>query len=171
MEEVAQRKGLSLTGEALYLLDEWIEDVEEIESEIEKFCLAEQKSVTADMVRELSKDEGSRALIRLLDGVCLRDGKTILSSLKQLQGKTEFLVVVTSLYNRLRLASLFFPLEGEGRMPQVPDIIRARWPRRRHADTPKKRSGMQPFRWDCFRPPKRWAGERVGWAWSWSFAT
>lgn len=122
MEEVAQRKGLSLTGEALYLLDEWIEDVEEIESEIEKFCLAEQKSVTVDMVRELSKDEGSRALIRLLDGVCLRDGKTVLSSLKKLQGKAEFLVVVTSLYNRLRLASLFLSFGGRG-----PDAAGARY--------------------------------------------
>ncbi|HHZ05095.1 DNA polymerase III subunit delta [Acetomicrobium hydrogeniformans] len=114
MEEVAQRKGLSLTGEALSLLDEWIEDIEEIESEIEKFCLAEQKSVTAELVRELSKDEGSRVLFRLLDGVCLRDGKAVLSSLKKLQGKAELLVVVASLYKRLRLASLFLSFGGRG---------------------------------------------------------
>ncbi len=103
--DMAAEKGMTMTQEAAILLDEWIEDPEEMATEIEKLRLAERKTVTLDLVKELSKDEGSRALFRLLDGLCFKDEKAVVLSLKQVQEGTELLVVIAALYNRLRLAS------------------------------------------------------------------
>ena len=73
--DMAAEKGMTMTQEAAILLDEWIEDPEEMATEIEKLLLAESKTVTLDLVKELSKDEGSRALFRLLDDLCFKDEK------------------------------------------------------------------------------------------------
>jgi len=103
--DMAAEKGMTMTQEAAILLDEWIEDPEEMATEIEKLLLAESKTVTLDLVKELSKDEGSRALFRLLDGLCFKDEKAVILALKQVQKGAELLMVIAAIYNRLRLAS------------------------------------------------------------------
>lgn len=105
IEELAADKGLKLTREAALLLEEWVEDFEELKGEIEKFALSGNSIVTADLVRELSKDEGARALYRLLDGMCTKDGRSVMLALRQLQDRMELLAVISALYNRLRLAA------------------------------------------------------------------
>jgi len=106
IEELAANKGLKMTREAALLLEEWVGDFEELEGEIEKFSLSGNAIVTADLVRELSKDEGARAMYRLLDGVCTKDAITVMLALRQLQDRMELLAVISALYNRLRLAAL-----------------------------------------------------------------
>ena len=94
---------INLEKEAAALLIDWIEDGEELRSEIEKIAaFSDGQTVTSEMVRALSFDEGRSSMLRFLDGVCQGNQKEILILFPHLHQDVPFLMLVTALYNRLK---------------------------------------------------------------------
>ncbi len=105
ISEEVRRLGASVTSEAASLLAEWIEDGEELCSELEKLVsVAGGKAVDGNMVRLLTVDEGGRDLLNLLDGLCYAKQAQVVQALDSLRRGGVLLRVVVSLHNRFRLA-------------------------------------------------------------------
>lgn len=115
--EEAARLGVKVTSEAAVLLAEWIEDGEELCSELEKLAsVAPAGGIDGAMVRQLTVDEGGKDLLNLLDGLCYGKRSQVIHSLESLRRSGVFLKVVVSLHNRFRLAMYQTSgTDGEGR--------------------------------------------------------
>ena len=105
---LAREKNIKLAPDAAALLGEFIDSQEELRAvlynlggyaEIKKL----KSGVDVNLVRALSFDEGSRALLTFLDGVCQAKYKDVANSLKYLR-QDILLPVLTGLCNRLRPA-------------------------------------------------------------------
>ena len=102
---VAKSQGCKLDAAAAALLAESLESQEEMRSELEKLAFfADGKTVSIELVKKLSFDEGGNALLRFLDGVCQAHPKDVFSALRYLQADPSPLPLLTALYNRLRPA-------------------------------------------------------------------
>ena len=120
----AKKHGVTVARDALMLLKELFEDCGELEGETEKlalFCLHRKKTdpraasgITAADVESLCLSDGSRSLLKLLDGLCSGKYAECLVSLEYLK-EGELLPLVSALYNRFRLAfyAAAFPVERE----------------------------------------------------------
>ena len=106
--DLAREKNIKLAPDAAALLGEFIDSQEELRAvlynlggyaEIKKL----KNGVDVNLVRALSFDEGSRALLTFLDGVCQAKYKDVANSLKYLK-QDILLPVLTGLCNRLRPA-------------------------------------------------------------------
>ncbi|MDD2206502.1 MAG: hypothetical protein WCQ97_05425 [Aminobacterium sp.] len=109
-------KKIDIDREAAALLVDWIEDGEELRSEVEKIAVfSRNKRITTDVVKALSFDEGRNSMLRFLDGLCQADRKEIITLLPHLQQDVPFLQLVTAVYNRLKpvLYKYFFPTLSE----------------------------------------------------------
>lgn len=101
---LAREKGLSLAPDAAALLGESIESQEELRSELEKLgTWADGREIRASDVRALSFDEGARAQLTFLDGVCQARPRDVARSLRHLR-LAPLLPILTALCNRLRPA-------------------------------------------------------------------
>ena len=101
---LAREKGYKLSGDAAALLGESIESTEELRGELAKLALyADGREIALKDVRVLSFDEGGRALLTFLDGVCAANARDVARSLRCLS-REPLLPVLTALCNRLRPA-------------------------------------------------------------------
>ena len=102
--KLAQEKGWRLAPDAALLLGESIESTEELRSELAKLALyADGREIALTDVRALSFDEGGRALLTFLDGVCAGNAPDVARALSRLS-RDPLLPVLTALCNRLRPA-------------------------------------------------------------------
>lgn len=118
---LARDSGLRLAPDAAALLGESIESQEELRGELAKLGLyADGREIRTEDVRALSFDEGGRAQLTFLDGVCQAKPKDVARSLRYLR-ETPLLPVLTALCNRLRpaLYNAAFPRSREGAMKAI----------------------------------------------------
>jgi DNA polymerase-3 subunit delta len=102
---LARAQGAKLDTTAAALLAESLESQEELRAELDKLALfANGGAITVDAVKTLSFDEGGKALLRFLDGVCQGRHGDVLNALKYLRSDPSPLPLLTALYNRLRPA-------------------------------------------------------------------
>lgn len=105
MRKQTSRSGGRWHPEALQLLAEWIEDPEELRSEMSKLESASgDRAVTEELVRRLCLDEGGKLLLRLLDGICRGRREEVLSSLAGMREHEEPLRVISALHRRMRFS-------------------------------------------------------------------
>ena len=101
---LARQGKTKIARDAAALLSESIESTEELRSELSKLSLyAGEREITVEDVRALSFDEGARAQLVFLDGVCQANQRDVVRALKYLRPEP-LLPVLTALCNRLRPA-------------------------------------------------------------------
>ena len=103
---IAREQNIKLEPDAAALLGEFIDSQEELRAVLNNlgaYAASKKIKVDTELVRALSFDEGSRALLTFLDGVCLAKYKDVANSLKYLK-QDILLPVLTGLCNRLRPA-------------------------------------------------------------------
>ena len=118
---LARERGAKLAPDAAALLGESIESQEELRGELAKLHLyAGDREITVKDVRALSFDEGGRALLTFLDGVCQAKPRDVAHALKYLR-QAPLLPILTSLCNRLRPALLMaaFPRSQDAALKAI----------------------------------------------------
>lgn len=104
----AKKYGVSVSKDAVSLMKELFEDMGELESESEKlanYCsMTGQKSVTQPLVETFCMSDGSKNLLKLLDGLCGCKRNETIHCLAAMQAGSELLPLLSALHNRLRVA-------------------------------------------------------------------
>ena len=102
---LARERGCRLNPAAAALLGESLESQEELRSELDKLSFyASGREIGVDDVRALSFDEGAKALLQFLDGLCQARHGEVVRSLRHLQSDPSPLRLLAALGNRLRPA-------------------------------------------------------------------
>lgn len=105
---LANKMNVNIDTGGAALIVELLDDPEEIRSQLLSLSLLKPKSViTASDVKSMCLDDGSKNLLRLLDGLCAKDAVSVLSSVKAMSGasKTDDLIpLLSAIHNRMRLA-------------------------------------------------------------------
>jgi DNA polymerase-3 subunit delta len=103
-EERAAEMGVRLSVDAMGLLLESVEDPEELLSELEKLAVAaDGRRIEVEEIRSLCFDEGEKALLSLLDGLCEAERGKVASALPHVK-RRDLIPVIAALHNRFRLA-------------------------------------------------------------------
>lgn len=103
---LSREKKFKLSNDAAQLLADTIESQEELRGEIEKLALYSEiknNEIKINDIENLCFDEGGRALINFLDGVCENNVIKVSRALKYLR-KQPMLQILTGITNRLRPA-------------------------------------------------------------------
>lgn len=102
---LARERGCRLNPAAAALLGESLESQEELRSELDKLSFyASGREIGVDDVRALSFDEGAKALLQFLDGLCQARHGEVVRSLRHLRSEPSPLRLLAALGNRLRPA-------------------------------------------------------------------
>lgn len=102
---LARERGWRLNPQAAALLGESLESLEELRSELEKLAFyADGREIGLDAVKALSFDEGAKALLQFLDGLCQARCGEVVKSLRHLQTDPSPLRLLAAVGNRLRPA-------------------------------------------------------------------
>ena len=102
---LARERGCRLNPAAAALLGESLESQEELRAELDKLSFyASGREIGVDDVRALSFDEGAKALLQFLDGLCQARHGEVVRSLRHLQSDPSPLRLLAALGNRLRPA-------------------------------------------------------------------
>lgn len=101
---LAKENKFKISPEAAQLLGESIESQEELRAEVMKLALfAREREITLEDISSLSFDEGAKAQMLFLDGICDNKPGDIARALKYLR-ETPLLPQLTAITNRLRPA-------------------------------------------------------------------
>ena len=101
---LANENNFKIRREAANLLVESIDSQEELRSELFKLALfCDGQEIKINDVRDLSFDEGGRAQLRLLDGICENNYVEVIKALKYLR-EMPLAPVLAAVCNRLRPA-------------------------------------------------------------------
>ena len=101
---LAKSQGLKIAPDAAGMLSDSIESQEELRSELLKLgTYAGKREITPADVEALSFDDGGRALMKFLDGVCDNKPQDVARAVKYLKGDS-ILPVLAAITNRLRPA-------------------------------------------------------------------
>ena len=102
---LARERGCRLNPAAAALLGESLESQEELRAELDKLSFyASGREIGVDDVRALSFDEGAKALLQFLDGLCQARHGEVVRSLRHLRSDPSPLRLLAALGNRLRPA-------------------------------------------------------------------
>ncbi|MDR1917184.1 MAG: hypothetical protein LBQ58_11485 [Synergistaceae bacterium] len=105
---IAKEHAISMSRDVVSLLKELYDDIGELESEAGKLALIcelrGKKSVSLSDVEAYCLSDGSRSLLKLLDGICTGKFIESLISLNEMSGSGELLPLVSALHNRIRIA-------------------------------------------------------------------
>lgn len=116
--DMAKRQRAALEDDAAALLVELLEDPEEVRAELEKLsAYADGAPIDADMVKNLSFDEGRNLMLKFLDSFCQARVPEVLSVLERFKREPSMLPLLTGLYNRVRPAlylGAFSPSDAGG---------------------------------------------------------
>lgn len=108
IREISKRRGVSVNRDAVALLKDLFEDSGELASETEKLALfsemRKQSEISVTDIELFCLSDGSRSLLKLLDGICSGNCVESLYSLDVLSRNGELLPLVSALHNRIRLA-------------------------------------------------------------------
>ena len=110
---LAKEQGFRISYDAANLLAESIESQEELRGEILKLGIyADGREITLEDAENLSFDEGGRAMMMLLDGLCANKPNDVAKALTYL--RDEFMLpVLTAVTNRLRPALIISLFQGK----------------------------------------------------------
>ena len=110
---LAKEQGFRLSPDAANLLAESIESQEELRGEILKLGIfADGREITLKDAENLSFDEGGRAMMMFLDGVCANNPADVARALNYL--RDDFMLpVLTAITNRLRPALIISLFQGK----------------------------------------------------------
>ena len=101
----AKSLGIPFTSDGAAMIVELLDDPEEIRAQIKSLGMLKSGSpVSADDVRELCLDDGSKTLLRLLDGLCNGDCSGVLKSLHTMAKNSDIIPALVPIQNRMRLA-------------------------------------------------------------------
>lgn len=167
VENKARNLGVSISSEAMTLLLESVEDPEEILSELSKLSLASEGGLIGiEQVRTLCFDEGEKALLSLLDGLCEADIPRVTGALLQVK-RRELIPVVAALHNRFRLALYRSAFKSPRAGKAVAEALKARPYQERQATEAARhysRAAMGAFVRDlCGVNIGEKSGNRSGW--------
>ena len=110
---LAKEQGFRLSHDAANLLAESIESQEELRGEILKLGIyADGREITLEDAENLSFDEGGRAMLMFLDGVCANKPHDVARALTYLRDDY-MLPVLTAITNRLRPALIMLMFQGK----------------------------------------------------------
>ena len=108
VENLARSMGVNLARDASALIVELVEDPEEIRGQLVTLsALKNGGAVTTEDVEGFCLDDGSKNLLRLLDGICNGDNATALKSLHAMEKTAQsgdLIKLTSALHNRFRLA-------------------------------------------------------------------
>lgn len=97
--------GVNLSREATALIVELLEDPEEIRGQLASLAMLRRGGiVSAADVDSLCLDDGSRSLLRLLDGTCTGDFASVVRAFRSLSKNGDLIPLTSALHNRMRLA-------------------------------------------------------------------
>lgn len=126
---LAQKKEIRIDPEAVSLLVEWIDNPEEIRSELLKLHAAAASFkgvVTVDILRQLTLDEGRKSLLCLLDGICFAAVDDVLKNIRMTRRNgMDLLYVISAVYNRIRLSLYYGHFQHSGDK-QLEKVLKAR---------------------------------------------
>ena len=110
---LAKEQGFKISPDAANLLAESIESQEELRGEILKLGIfADGREITLKDAENLSFDEGGRAMMMFLDGVCSNNPADVARALNYL--RDDFMLpVLTAITNRLRPALIISLFQGK----------------------------------------------------------
>lgn len=110
---IAKEQGFRISYDAANLLAENIESQEELRGEILKLGIyADGREITLEDAGNLSFDEGGRAMLMLLDGLCANKPNDVAKALTHL--RDEFMLpILTAVTNRLRPALIISLFQGK----------------------------------------------------------
>lgn len=110
LQKNASKKGCRFDRDAAFQLSEWIEDGEELRSELEKLVKAATGSgnnrISMHLVDELSVDEGGKAMLNLLNAFAECNVPETVEALRMLREDGELIPVLAALQKRVRSALL-----------------------------------------------------------------
>lgn len=115
----AKDRGVRISSDALDLLKERFDDVEELASEAGKlaeFCsLRGKKEITVDDVLSMCLPDGERDALKFVDALCGGDAASVLPTLSAIESHEELIKILAMLYNRSRIAYFLaaYPTDGE----------------------------------------------------------
>ena len=110
---LAKEEKFRIAPDAAQVLGESIESQEELRSEVRKLALfAEGREVTLSDVENLSFDEGGKAQLLFLDGICDNKPGDVARGLKHLRN-APLLPTLTAITNRLRPALVMSCFQGK----------------------------------------------------------
>lgn len=105
VSNLAKEMKVDITRDAVAMIVELLEDSEEIRGQILSLSMLKRGStITAAEVETLCLDDGTRNLLRLLDGICTGDYKDSIKSLHAISVNGDLIPLVSALHNRMRLA-------------------------------------------------------------------
>lgn len=102
---LAGRLGVRLSAPGAAAIVELLEDPEEIRAQLKSLKLLKGgAAVEKEDIEQLCLDDGSRSLLKFLDGLCSADVCTVLKSFKSLSRSSELIPTLVPVHNRMRLA-------------------------------------------------------------------
>lgn len=107
LQKCAKAKGYSLNSDAAAMLVEWIEDEEELRSELDKLgCAANGKRIDLKLVNDLSIDEGGKEVLNLLDAITNVNVVEVIKNITSLRENGELIPIISALHKRVRNACM-----------------------------------------------------------------
>ena len=101
----AEELGVKVAPDGAAMIVELLDDPEEIRAQLKSLArLKKDAPVTAGDVEDLCLDDGSRNMLRLLDGLCKGDSAAVLKSLRSIPETDELIPALVPIHNRMRLA-------------------------------------------------------------------
>ena len=103
--DLAKEMKIKIDRDAAALIIELTEDPEEIRRQLSSLSLLKKGcTVNTSDVENMCLDDGTRNLLRLLDGLCSGDHITTLKSLNAISKNGDLIPLVSAIHNRMRLA-------------------------------------------------------------------
>ena len=110
---LAKEQGFKISPDAAQLLADSIDSQEELRSEILKLGIyADGREITLEDAQNLSFDEGGRAMMMFLDGICANNPHDVARSLIHLRDEP-MLPILAAITNRLRPALIMSLFQGK----------------------------------------------------------
>ncbi|MDR3281067.1 MAG: hypothetical protein LBT23_11185 [Synergistaceae bacterium] len=113
----SKRHGVSVSKGAVALLKEMFDDTGELSAESAKVAsicsMRGDREISASMVEEFCLSDGSRNLLKLLDGMCSGSVAESRACLGELSRHSEIMPLLSALHNRFRIAMYFSMFQNE----------------------------------------------------------
>ena len=102
---LAKKMEVNIDRGGVALIVELLDDPEEIRGQLQSLSMLKKGgALTADDVDSMCMDDGSRNLLRLLDGLCTRDVSSVMKSFRAIAKNGDLIPLVSAMHNRMRLA-------------------------------------------------------------------
>lgn len=101
----AKNMKINIGRDAAAMIVELLEDPEEIRGTLLSLSMLKREGIITPIdVETMCLDDGSRNLLRLLDGICSGNTQDVMRSFRSISKNGELIPLVSALHNRMRLA-------------------------------------------------------------------